>query len=89
MKKRPKNRDGKIDLLLSFSSPPKFGFQRKKNPETYDAKYLINSFGSVRVGHHFILRSRTLSFSSLTPSSYVGLEPTEEGEKRDKELEEI
>jgi len=30
--------------------------------------------------------SRAQTTSSLTPSSYVGLEPTEEGEKRDKEI---
>ena len=28
--------------------------------------------------------ARAQTTSSLTPSSYVGLEPTEEGEKRDK-----
>ena len=46
----------------------------------YHLRRLEDSSGTSMSSHKYI-------FSSLTPSSYVGFKPTEEGEKRDKELD--
>merc|ERR1712006_27403 len=42
------------------------------------------SYGRIlTLDFHFLIMCILMSFSSLTPSSYVGFKPTEEGEKRE------
>ena len=53
------------------------GVRKEKERLTTDHQSYLHITLLITHFHWFII-------SSLTPSSYVGLEPTEEGEKRDK-----